>query len=317
MHPDAFDRPMVPVALAELRQTFSLTVCTWLAYNSVRLSDIAAARKNSSSNTSNDFSFLLPWWCRGGSSPIVREFLDHRSIVDDGAAWKRSNNAKLTLDSEFFDYYKRRNVQTSIGFFVPHCPPLWSGLEINATASSVKLLPVRTSRDTLNRLQNECAKTITSDSFAHDSTGEARRDVEGLQGLLEDALPLIDTLSALQLARLMVEGSKKHGGFDSSKKDKSLCGVGALTRECLEKLLQVALSPSRAVAANFLGVSVVFLSLLPSAVPKINNEAVLKATAKWISDQFYWVVHEAPRTKDIPGITSNSFSYGHMKCPSP
>lgn len=76
------------MSLPDLRQTMAVSVCSWLAMNAVRMRDEAVAKAKTALSSSSPptpqqplplpedaFDYVLPWWCRGGASSVVRDTL--------------------------------------------------------------------------------------------------------------------------------------------------------------------------------------------------------------------------------------------------
>eukprot|EP00744_Colponema_vietnamica_P009017 GILI01012839.1.p1 GENE.GILI01012839.1~~GILI01012839.1.p1 ORF type:complete len:991 (-),score=116.26 GILI01012839.1:207-2774(-) len=259
------------MSLPDLRHSISVSVCAWLATNSVRLPDEDRAGRN----VSEDYSYLVPWWCRGGAKSVVKSALRQlrsRYLSNNtepksppgkgkcGARWM----LQPTQLKEQAEFYESRSEESGFPFDGPVCPPLqtavgWSHeLSINATITKYQtaLAPSKLTLGHLRKLQNECARRVTNvvlgDSYIH----VRRRVAEALQSLFEGMLFMSEEKAQLA-ARLMIDGAAavagQLGNDESAKYSmlsrKQRCGLLALNDgggrdACLAAMIAAMLSNS-------------------------------------------------------------------------
>lgn len=186
----------VLLTLPELRQALSVTTCSWFAMNAVRM---GAEARSSSGGASADYSFLVPWWCRGGPTAIVRSLL--AALPREQAEGSAGGRLALSFDAVHSprpsdlelltaqaamspSYYSARSVPSGYGFVVPYCAPLEPSLRWatggRAGGKGTLLLGISTaiSYDQLTLLQSQCARNVTSGGH-----GEAIADRRIKRGL--------------------------------------------------------------------------------------------------------------------------------------
>eukprot|EP00744_Colponema_vietnamica_P017812 GILI01025080.1.p1 GENE.GILI01025080.1~~GILI01025080.1.p1 ORF type:complete len:452 (-),score=24.00 GILI01025080.1:160-1380(-) len=194
------------MTLPDLKHTLSLSVCSWLAMNAVRLTDEDTSKGSSSSGDQQDYSHLVPWWCRGGPKVIVQSatalLRERLSLPQPPEAHKLPG---LAADQSAF--FRSRATLTSYGLSEPVCPPLHAAVQWSHQQSDVmSLLSTNIHQKHLNRLQSDCARAATYVSYGDSPLLVRRRYVESLQSLLE-ALLLMNESHAQLAARLIIDGA--------------------------------------------------------------------------------------------------------------
>lgn len=312
------------MSLPDMRQMLSVSVCSWLAMNAVRLAD--EERNATAGSTSTDFSYLVPWWCRGGSKVIANDILNQL----------KGNSPPQSLHEEQDQYFDSRLGPTTFGFACPRCPPLRAGVTATGLAegteyhphSTLELLSSAVTQSHLNRLQTECAYGVAVDNYLDTPQHAVRRHAEGLQSLIE-SLMLVREESAQEAARLMVQGVQRDNA--ALRADMLLCGESALNvtnvvegKRCLVFMLEAFATRMQSVNTNL---SPSFVQSLRQMrfpletrssnpiVPLIVNATLRGQVINYIADQFLAAparptVHNA----GLPLLTSDEFSYG-WKCP--
>ena len=206
------------LSLPEWRHTMATAVCSWLAFNAVRLADEAKAQGPSSSKeaAAADFSHLVPWWCRGGPIAVVEGLRAALRRERPDAAKSYLPSSPLTAHAasmrDTVTFLRRRSARSAFGFSVPNCPPLAPSVALSAPLGADGVKTVRLGGTTfgqaaLNRLQTECARPVTR--AVHDAPErQLLRAVEALQSHVEMARLHVDgTEAAALLSFLAVHGT--------------------------------------------------------------------------------------------------------------
>ena len=209
------------LSLPEWRHTMANAVCSWLAFNAVRLGDESRKyRTADGASAAADFSHLVPWWCRGGPIAVVeglRAALRRERLSD---ARPPQVSPTLTAHSaamrDTITFLRRRSARSAFGFSVPNCPPLEPSVAISLSSlgattlggdTSVRLGGTSFGQAVLNRLQTECARPVTR--AVHDAPErQLLRAIEALQSHVEMARLRVDgTEAAALLSFLAVHGT--------------------------------------------------------------------------------------------------------------
>lgn len=328
----------VYMSLPELRHTLSVSICSWLATNAVRLRDQERASKGINET---DYSYLVPWWCRGGATHLAKGAVEHLRLRYDATSVPRPIADQRIIEDRLAtflspqkqaqqtQYYETRIEKTRYGGLpMVRCPPLRSSAAFDHTSNLVAITPP-INQLALDRLQNECAYPIVFDSYGPDYAFTRRRETEGLQSLLESTLFLEQQLSQ-RIARLMVEGALAATGklwptevsHQAFVKTGTPCGLIPLYESnssivCLGNLLAILLNlpvDKSAVSSEF--IDALNIELPQKDRPRLSI-ALGKKLALYITNQYHYypALPSPPDRNNESPQKSTEFSYG-WKCDS-
>eukprot|EP00742_Colponemidia_sp_Colp-10_P014952 GILJ01017035.1.p1 GENE.GILJ01017035.1~~GILJ01017035.1.p1 ORF type:complete len:732 (+),score=75.96 GILJ01017035.1:265-2196(+) len=184
------------LSIPEMRQTMSTSFCSWLAFNAVRLTDEDKANRKSFV----DYSYLTPWWCRGGPVSIIKSISQSvalkkavqlprfASFINSSTAQTGIHNYSTLTSGEFSsnaennllgtprmakmmraamstNFYNRAAAPSGFGFTYPTCPVFEPHLSFNNNSITVDSIDhPKFSRDHLNMLPKMCSSPISVDA---------------------------------------------------------------------------------------------------------------------------------------------------------
>eukprot|EP00744_Colponema_vietnamica_P008552 GILI01012195.1.p1 GENE.GILI01012195.1~~GILI01012195.1.p1 ORF type:complete len:744 (+),score=127.30 GILI01012195.1:294-2234(+) len=293
------------MSLPDLRQMLSVSVCSWLAMNAVRLADEEVALKGNTSSDLTDYSYIVPWWCRGGARAVTQDEL--------AALQTRSPDEQDA-------FFQGRLAPTGYGFSQPRCAPLKA--TVVKAGDALGIGPTVIDQSQLNRLQTECALHVSHDSYNASELCDTRRHVEGLQSLMESML-LMEEGEAQVLARYVVVGADP----SATTGEGLLCGEGRLnvtdvanSKQCIISLLESIGKGSviGGVSPKFVSAVAASSHLSDNLIKQLSftNSTVQQSVFGYIAEQFLAApARPTVREGGLPLLTTTDFSYG-WKCSS-